>query len=134
MLEVTESAMMEDAAQAIEVLLRLRAAGMRVAIDDFGTGYASFSYLRRLPVDEVKLDRSFVRDITTDARGAQLVRSMIELAHSLEIRVVAEGVEDNATLAMLADMGCDFAQGYHIGRPMPAKAFTDALPGQEATR
>lgn len=127
MLEVTESAMMEDAVEAIGMLRRMREAGMQIAIDDFGTGYASFSYLRRLPVDEVKLDRSFVTDITTDLRGKQLVRSMIELAHSLGIRVVAEGVEDDATLALLAEMGCDLAQGFHPGRPMPARQFVDEL-------
>jgi diguanylate cyclase (GGDEF)-like protein len=128
MLEVTESAMMEDAVEAIGMLQRMREAGMQIAIDDFGTGYASFSYLRRLPVDEVKLDRSFVTDIGDDPRGAQLVRSMIELAHSLGIRVVAEGVENDATLALLAQMKCDLAQGFRLGRPIPAADFIAALP------
>lgn len=128
MLEITESALMEDAVHARSELQRMRDAGIQIAIDDFGTGYASFSYLRRLPVDEVKLDQTFVRDIVHDARGAQLVRSMIELAHSLGIRVVAEGVEDAATLAALAEMKCDLAQGFHLGKPIPVAEFVESLP------
>jgi diguanylate cyclase (GGDEF)-like protein len=122
-LEVTEGAVMEDPEHSAEVLHRMSQAGMSISIDDFGTGYSSFSYLRQFPADEVKIDRSFIRDIVHDARSAELVRSMIELAHRLRMRVVAEGVEDEPTVELLLDMGCDLAQGFHLGRPQLAEDF-----------
>jgi predicted signal transduction protein with EAL and GGDEF domain len=126
-LEVTEGAVMEDPEHSAQVLQRMSAEGMHVSIDDFGTGYSSFAYLRQFPANEIKIDRSFVRDIVTDERSARLVVSMIELAHRLDMRVVAEGVEDDATLTALTGMGCDLAQGFHLGRPRPAEEFVAGL-------
>ena len=107
-LELTESAVMGDAAQALAALARLRAAGVRVSVDDFGTGYSSLAYLTRLPVDELKIDRSFVRDLAREGEGAgaaTLIASIIGLAHGLGLTVVAEGMEDEETLAVLARLG-----------------------------
>lgn len=118
--EITESALMRDIVRCSHLLGQLRAGGIRIAIDDFGTGYSSLAYLRRLPVDVLKIDRSFVRDVTEDARARRMVATIIELAHDLGLTVVAEGVEDEATLALLLEARCDFVQGYLIGRPAPA--------------
>ena len=126
-LEVTEGAMMEDPEHSAEVLGALRDAGLSISIDDFGTGYSSFTYLRKFPANEVKIDQSFVFELTREPRTAQLVSSMIDLAHRLDMRVVAEGVEDAATLEALRAMGCDFVQGFHIGRAEPAEAFIARL-------
>jgi EAL domain-containing protein (putative c-di-GMP-specific phosphodiesterase class I) len=101
--------------------------GVRVAIDDFGTGYSSLSYLTQLPVDELKIDRSFVRGMADDAGHATIVRSIIELGHSLGLRVVAEGLEDDESYRRLVELNCDLAQGYHLGRPVPAPALTASL-------
>jgi diguanylate cyclase (GGDEF)-like protein/PAS domain S-box-containing protein len=120
-LELTESAVMDDPGHAIELLERFQAAGVRIAIDDFGTGYSSLAYLRRLPVFALKIDRGFVMQMVKNSQDRAIVKSTIALAHSIDLKVVAEGVEDEATLAMLRRMGCDFAQGYHISRPLPLK-------------
>lgn len=120
-LEVTESALMTDPQRALATLARLRDAGVEVAIDDFGTGHASLSYLKQMPVGEIKLDRSFVRDMGTDKSDFTIVRSTIELAHDLGLRVIAEGVEDQATWDLLVELGCDLAQGYHMSRPLPER-------------
>jgi diguanylate cyclase (GGDEF)-like protein len=117
--EVTESALMTDPQRALGSLARLRAIGVEVAIDDFGTGHASLSYLKQMPVEEIKLDRSFVKDMRTDKSDYTIVRSTIELAHDLGLRVIAEGVEDQATWDLLVELGCDLAQGYHMSRPLP---------------
>ena len=122
-LEVTESALMTDPLRALGSLARLRAIGVEIAIDDFGTGHASLSYLKQMPVEEIKLDRSFVRDMTSDKNDYTIVRSTIELAHDLGLRVIAEGVEDQATWDMLVNLGCDLAQGYHMSRPLPEAAL-----------
>ncbi|MDG3005467.1 putative bifunctional diguanylate cyclase/phosphodiesterase [Paludisphaera mucosa] len=118
--EVTEGAMMADPARAKSTLARLHRAGVLVSIDDFGTGYSSLGYLKELPVDEVKVDRSFVRDMAANERDACIVRSVIELGHNLGHRVVAEGVESRETLDLLTSWGCDLAQGFLLGRPLPA--------------
>jgi EAL domain-containing protein (putative c-di-GMP-specific phosphodiesterase class I) len=118
--EVTETALLTDLDMSVRVLRRLRDAGVRVAIDDFGTGYASFAYLRHFPATELKIDKSFVEVMHTDERTAQLVRAMIDVAHRLGLEAVAEGVENEQTLAMIADMGCDLVQGFYVGRPEPA--------------
>jgi EAL domain-containing protein (putative c-di-GMP-specific phosphodiesterase class I) len=118
-IEITESSLMADAARAMEVLNRLRAMGVGVSIDDFGTGYSSLAYLKRLPVHELKIDRSFVAHMATDENDAAIVRSTIGLAHELGLSVVAEGVEDQDTWDVLANVGCDVAQGYFISRPLP---------------
>jgi diguanylate cyclase (GGDEF)-like protein len=119
-LEITETSVMSDAEYAMQVLNRLAAMGLTLAIDDFGTGYSSLSYLKRLPVEEVKIDKSFVLNMQEDENDAVIVRSIIDLARNLGLRVVAEGVETMATWAALREMGCDIAQGYVISRPLPA--------------
>jgi len=122
-LEITESAMMDDPERALVTLDRLSAIGFKLSIDDFGTGYSSLAYLKRLPVDELKIDQSFVRDMQTDADDAVIVRSTIDLAHNLGIAVVAEGVENVQVWNMLRELRCDLAQGYYMGRPMPVDEF-----------
>ncbi len=119
-LEITEDFLMADRDRARDILSRLRELGIAIAIDDFGTGYSSLAYLRDLPIDELKLDRSFVFPMADDARAAALVASSVALAHSLGLRLVAEGVEDAAAYAELVRNGCDQAQGYFISRPVPA--------------
>jgi diguanylate cyclase (GGDEF)-like protein len=119
-LELTESAMMTDPIHALAVLRQLRRDGVQVSIDDFGTGFSSLSQLKRLTADELKIDRTFVKDLASDADDAMLVRSAIDLAHNLGLFVTAEGVEDFAALTMLRDLGCDFAQGFALARPVPA--------------
>lgn len=126
-LEITESAIMDDPQRAEAMLNRLSEQGYKLSIDDFGTGYSSLAYLKRLPVDELKIDKSFVMGMETDADDATIVRSTIDLAHNLGLSVVAEGVENAAILERLRALGCDEVQGYHISRPMPAPAFMDWL-------
>jgi EAL domain-containing protein (putative c-di-GMP-specific phosphodiesterase class I) len=125
LLEITESAVMRDVKTAASNMEHLRVAGVRFAIDDFGTGYSSLSQLKGLPVDEIKIDRTFVRNAAEDENDALIVRSTIELGHSLGLRVVAEGVENDEGLAALKSMGCDQAQGFGIARPMDPAAFLD---------
>ena len=118
-LEVTESSVMTDPARAIAVLQSLHALGIQLSVDDFGTGYSSLAYLQRLPVHEVKIDKSFVRDLAVAAGDGAIVRAIVDLGHNLGLRVVAEGVEDARSLGVLRDMGCDTAQGYLVSRPLP---------------
>jgi diguanylate cyclase len=118
-LEITESAVMAEPARVLETMKRLRADGIRFSIDDFGTGYSSLAYLQRLPVEEIKIDRSFVGQMGGEGGSAAIVRATIELGGSLGLDVVAEGVEDEGTWEGLKRMGCSAAQGYFIGRPMP---------------
>ena len=121
--ELTESALMEDPDGALRTLAELKRLDVTLAIDDYGTGFSSLSYLRRLPVDAIKIDQSFVREMTSSKDAATIVRSTIELAHDLALKVIAEGVEDEPTFDALSRLGCDMAQGYCIGRPMPAGEF-----------
>ena len=123
--EITESAIMDEPQRALVTLDRLSAAGFKLSIDDFGTGYSSLAYLKRLPVDELKIDQSFVRNSKTDASDALIVRSTIDLAHNLGLTVVAEGVETAQVWDLLRELRCDQAQGYHMGRPMPASELAD---------
>lgn len=129
-LEVTETAVMDDPELCSVTLRRLRDTGVRVAIDDFGQGYSSFTYLKHFPATELKIDQSFVTPMAHDPRARQLVRSMIGIAHHLEMDAVAEGVEDAGTLECLAEMGCDIAQGYHLGRPMDVPQLLGRLREQ----
>ncbi len=122
-LEVTESLLMDDSGRSLRQLERLRALGVRIAIDDFGTGYSSLGYLKNFPIDELKMDRLFIRDIDNNARDAALAAAIITLAHSLGLAVVAEGVETAAQLDILAAHGCDIVQGFHFSPPVPAEAF-----------
>jgi len=133
-LEITESGFMEDPAHAQRVLDRLSAIGLRLSIDDYGTGYSSLSYIMKLPVNELKIDRAFVSNMSQDADLMTIVRSTIELGHSLGLKVVAEGVEDSRGCAVLRGLGCDFAQGYYISPPMPAEALPGWLNGSIAIR
>ena len=121
-IEVTETDVMTDTAQASLTLAAIKKLGVRVAVDDFGTGYSSLSYLNQLPLDEVKIDRSFISRLLLDPQTSSIVRTAIELSHALGLDAVAEGVEDEATLERLKLLGCDRAQGYFIARPMPADA------------
>jgi diguanylate cyclase (GGDEF)-like protein len=117
-IEITESAIMDDPLRAEGVLRQLAAVGVAIAVDDFGTGYSSLAYLKRLDVAQLKIDRSFVTGMTRDAKDRAIVRSVIELAHNLGLRTVAEGVEEEGTVVALSELGCDDAQGYFFGRPM----------------
>lgn len=126
-LELTETSLMHDPQHASELLHQLAALGVSISIDDFGTGYSSLGYLRRLPIRSLKIDRTFVRDMLPNQQDAIIVHSTIGLAHNLGLQVVAEGVEDGETLAMLMNLGCDFAQGYHVCRPMPVDGLEDWL-------
>jgi EAL domain-containing protein (putative c-di-GMP-specific phosphodiesterase class I) len=122
-LELVEDTLMTDPERGRQVLVELRRLGVRTSIDDYGTGYSSLAYLRNLPADELKLDRSLTHDVVTEPRAATIVRHTVGLAHDLGISLVAEGVEDDATAAVLADLGCDVAQGYAIAHPMPVADF-----------
>jgi len=126
-LEVTETEVMADLLQASRVLDELSALGTRIAIDDYGTGYSSLAYLHRLPVQELKIDRSFVTNLPNELSNGIIVRSSIAMAHSLGLSVVAEGAEDEVTCAMLADAGCDFIQGYYLAKPMKPSDLTEWL-------
>ncbi|MFY2764150.1 putative bifunctional diguanylate cyclase/phosphodiesterase [Arenimonas sp. MALMAid1274] len=126
-IEVTETAIIADLDKGARILDRLSAEGVRVSIDDFGVGNSSFAYLREFPATELKIDRSFVTGMLGNERSLQLVKAMIDFAHHLGIRVVAEGVEDTATLERLAELNCDHAQGYAIGRAQPAADFIAGL-------
>src|SRR5262249_47244080 len=119
-LEITESAIFDDPGHATENLKRLHELGCKLSIDDYGTGYSSLAYLRRLPLDELKIDKTFVTGMTRDAGDTVIVRSTIELAHNMGLKVVAEGVEHEATLDQLRALGCDAAQGFFLARPMAA--------------
>ena len=118
--EITESAILDDPGHAVANLNRLHALGCQIAIDDYGTGYSSLAYLRRLPLHELKIDKSFVMGMSGDANDDVIVRSTIELAHNMHLMVVAEGVEDEPTLERLRALGCDMAQGFHLSRPVAA--------------
>ncbi len=122
-LEVTESGAMQDPSAALLIMHALRDAGFSLSIDDFGTGYSSLAYLQKMPVAELKIDRSFVRDVVAGSEAAVLLESTIELGHRLGLAVVAEGAETGAEWAMLTALGCDYAQGYFAARPMTVDAF-----------
>ncbi|HEX5019008.1 MAG TPA: EAL domain-containing protein, partial [Actinomycetes bacterium] len=123
-IEVTESSIMTDPKRAAVVLQQLRRIGVDVAIDDYGTGHASLNYLKQFDIDELKIDRSFIMNLDVNSSDAIIVASTVELGHNLGLRIVAEGVEDGDTLEWLSGLGCDMAQGYHIGRPMAPEAVT----------
>jgi diguanylate cyclase (GGDEF)-like protein len=126
-LELTESAVMQDAESSIQVLRQLSGLGVRISVDDFGTGYSSLSYLRRLPLDKLKIDRSFIREVAASRDDAEIVRAIVSLAHSLHLKVIAEGVETDEQLAFLRDLGCDQYQGFHCSPPLPADEFEQMM-------
>jgi EAL domain-containing protein (putative c-di-GMP-specific phosphodiesterase class I) len=125
--EISEDTVMADPRRASENLQRLRTLGVRMSLDDFGTGHSSLSYLKRLPLDEVKIDRSFVSGMADDASDVAIVRSTIDIARHLGLSVVAEGVETEETLDALSELHCDIAQGFLLSRPMPADQVGDWL-------
>jgi EAL domain-containing protein (putative c-di-GMP-specific phosphodiesterase class I) len=126
-LEVTESSVMKNTESAINTLRELKMMGIKISIDDFGSGYSSLSYLKHLPIDVLKIDQSFVRDMTTDPKDAAIVMAIIQLAHSLQLKVNAEGVETEEQLRFLRLLRCDEMQGYLFCRPLPVEAFEQLL-------
>jgi EAL domain-containing protein (putative c-di-GMP-specific phosphodiesterase class I) len=122
-LEITESTLLHEDPSVVDNIRGLRALGMRISLDDFGTGYSSLSYLERIPVDELKIDRSFVRNLRDTTDPALLIRAIIGMGKELGMTVVAEGVESDAQSSILSDLGCDIGQGYHYARPMPVAEF-----------
>jgi EAL domain-containing protein (putative c-di-GMP-specific phosphodiesterase class I) len=132
-LELTESVLMTHPGTSDVALKALRADGVRLAIDDFGTDYSSLSYLTRFPVDALKIDQSFIRQITESTAAKTLVTAIIGMGRSLQLRVVAEGVEGDEELAFLRVHECDEAQGFYFGRPMPAEQFATLLKVPEAS-
>lgn len=129
-LELTESMVMHQADSAVSTLRELKALGVRLALDDFGTGYSSLSYLKRFPIDSVKIDRSFVRDITVDSDDAAIAHAVIVMAHTLGLKVTAEGVETEAQLSLLRRQGCDNYQGFYLSRALPREEFERLLFGR----
>ncbi|MGY2044859.1 EAL domain-containing response regulator [Pseudomonas pergaminensis] len=125
--ELTEGSLMENTQHTIASLQRLHAMGVKISIDDFGTGYSSLAYLRRFPIDTLKIDIAFIREVTSNPQDAAITRTIIELAHSLNLRVVAEGVETQAQLAFLKEAGCDQIQGYLFSRPLPVDTLERLL-------
>jgi EAL domain-containing protein (putative c-di-GMP-specific phosphodiesterase class I) len=138
-LEITESAIMTDPDRALQVVQQLHDLGVQLSIDDFGTGYSSMAYLKNLPVDELKIDRSFVSNMITNERDAVIVRSTVELGRNLGLHVIAEGVEDSATWTELDAVGCHAIQGYYVSRPVTPDGFQEwldrqATPASAATK
>ncbi len=121
--EITESVLMADAAAAGKTLENLKSMGIRLAIDDFGTGYSSLAYLKRFPLDVLKIDRTFIMDLESEPNDQALCRAMISMAHSLGLQVVAEGIESEYQRQFMADAGCEIAQGFLLDRPMKAEHF-----------
>jgi EAL domain-containing protein (putative c-di-GMP-specific phosphodiesterase class I) len=126
-LELTESVAMQDVYTSLRTLNTLKQSGVQISIDDFGTGYSSLSYLKQFPIDRLKIDQSFVADITTDPNSAAIVLAIIAMSHSMGLDVIAEGVETHEQLKFLKMHGCNEAQGYLFARPMPAEEFTKFL-------
>ena len=133
-LEITEGTMMEDTDQASDTLSRLKELGVKIAIDDFGTGYSSRAYLKRFPVQRLKIDQSFVRGLTNDKDDVAIVKAMIGLGRSLRLDVIAEGVETEAELGILADLGCQEAQGYLICRSVPPEELEAWVQARDPAR
>jgi EAL domain-containing protein (putative c-di-GMP-specific phosphodiesterase class I) len=132
-LEITEGVLVEEAGASLAALEGLKALGVKIAIDDFGTGYSSLSYLSRLPIDVLKIDRSFVADIGSSRQAAALVRSIVMIGHTLHLETIAEGVETDEQLAAVRGEGCDAVQGYYTGAPAPIAAFLEkvGIPGEQ---
>lgn len=133
-IEITESLALDDAPETADLLHQLRELGARIAVDDFGTGYSSLAYLRRLPIDRIKIDRSFVEGVGTDPEATAVVRVIVELARSLHLSTVAEGIEDEVQSRTLAELGCDMGQGYLLARPLEPAAMTALVLAQRARR
>ena len=133
-LEVTEDILLLDEERVLDLFLRIQELGVRIVFDDFGTGYASLSYLKKFPLDGLKIDRTFVLELRAGSDDAAIVGSTISLSKQLGLSVIAEGIENRATADLLVSMGCEEGQGYFFGRPMPAAAFeSQFLTGREST-
>ncbi len=131
-LEVTEDILLDGVDRLLAIFAEIQSLGVRIVFDDFGTGYAGLSYLKKFPLDGLKIDQSFVSDLRTNRNAAAIVSSTIDLGRKLGLSLIAEGIEDAATADLLSDMGCEHAQGYFFGRPMPAVDFEAMLMGQPA--
>ena len=132
-LEITESLLAQDTSHTLGILQSLKQLGVHIAIDDFGTGYSSLSYLKRFPIDRLKIDHSFVRDLDVDADDRAIATAVVTLGHSLQMRVIAEGVETARQIEILRAMGCDEIQGLYLGRPIPPDELTELLRSQRVT-
>ncbi|SDM70002.1 putative bifunctional diguanylate cyclase/phosphodiesterase [Sediminibacillus halophilus] len=130
-LEITENSVMQNTEECIETMNELREMGITLSIDDFGTGYSSFGYLRKFPINHLKIDQSFIRDAFHEPSNAEIVKAMIQLAHTFGVKVVAEGVEERAALDFLKHQNCDYYQGYYFSRPVPAEEFENMLVAEE---
>jgi EAL domain-containing protein (putative c-di-GMP-specific phosphodiesterase class I) len=126
-IEITEGILMENEERIVHKLLKLRDLGMKISLDDFGTGYSSLSYLKKFDIDYVKIDRSFISNLTPDSQDMALCEAMIVMAHALDIKVIAEGIETEEQHRLLSEMACDYAQGYLYSRPVPAEEFEKLL-------
>lgn len=122
-LELTESMLLQDSSSAIRLLNRLKRLGVKLSIDDFGTGYSNLSYLQRFRVDRLKIDKSFVQSIIHNEQDRAIVTAIIQMAHSLKLKTTAEGIEEESSRSLLAELGCDYGQGYLFSRPVPASAI-----------
>jgi len=131
-LELTESLIMEDMEKNIAILRELRTRGVELSLDDFGTGYSSLNYLKRFPVDTLKIDRSFIMDLDQSPEDAAITRAIIEMAHNLNMRVVAEGVETQRHLDILRDMGCDSIQGFFLSKPIENQEIVSLIKQRAA--
>jgi EAL domain-containing protein (putative c-di-GMP-specific phosphodiesterase class I) len=125
--ELTESTLMSHAEDSVAILDRLKARGIKLSLDDFGTGYSSLAYLKRFPIDTLKIDRAFIRDVTTNSDDAAITVAVIGMAHNLKLQVVAEGVETREQFDFLRRHQCDQIQGYYVSRPLPAEEITELL-------
>jgi EAL domain-containing protein (putative c-di-GMP-specific phosphodiesterase class I) len=133
-MELTESFVMSDSGRSLGVLAGLSEVGVMLSIDDFGTGYSSLSYLKRLPIGEIKIDRSFVMNMQQDANDAMIVRATVDLGRNLGLRVVAEGVEDRETFEQLEELHCDIAQGYYLSKAIPSQEILRWMALRELDR
>ena len=133
-LELTESIMIRDAEATLDTVRRLKALGVKLSVDDFGTGYSSLAYLKRFAVDKLKIDQSFVRDLVGDPEDAAIVRAIIQMAHSLKLKTIAEGVESEAQSELLREFQCDEIQGYWLTRPMPADELADFIRNYQGSK
>jgi len=131
-LEVTEDILLADDERALERFRKIQSLGVRIAYDDYGTGYASLAYLKKFPLDGLKIDQSFVRDLRANTSDAAIVGSTISLSKLLGLSVIAEGIEDRASAELLASMGCEAGQGYYFGHPMPAAEFEQRFLSRDA--